>query len=125
MAKTSQRVLDLQRQLAEAHEQNDAVLKALTSERLARVSDLTLRSQITLYKVLGPNGESVHGGRYNWSLPNASTGEPGAWQVDEGGPLIGMRGFHLTRNPVDWWSRGDLRVSSGRSYAALMSSFNS
>ena len=49
----------------------------------------------TLYKVLGPNGESIHGGTGTWHLPN---GKPGKWMPRVGDPECCERGYHL----VEW-----------------------
>lgn len=57
-----------------------------------------------LYKVVGPAGKSIHGGNWNWSLPNGNN--PGAWQVCLEQPLCCVCGFHLTTNPYSWW-RGE------------------
>ena len=61
-----------------------------------------------LYKVLGPNGECIHGGgtraAFSWSLP--VDGNPGAW-VEAEGPLEPCNnGLHLTTEPVIWMKSG-------------------
>lgn len=45
-----------------------------------------------LFKVLGPDGESIHGGTATWSLPN---GKPGAWMPTIADPACCHRGYHL------------------------------
>jgi hypothetical protein len=64
------------------------------------------------YKVLGPNGESIHGGSLSWSLPTVNeAGEwtPGEWHEVKGKVRCCSNGLHLTTAPVMWW-RLDARV---------------
>jgi hypothetical protein len=52
----------------------------------------TAMSETTLYKVLGPNAESIHGGSGTWHLPN---GKPGQWMPKITEPRCCKRGYHL------------------------------
>jgi hypothetical protein len=61
----------------------------------------------TFYKVLGANGQSVHGGEFLWPLPD---GEPGKWVEFNGDILLCRRGFHLTTNPYYWWDKLGVRL---------------
>ena len=57
-----------------------------------------------LYKIVGPNGECLNGGRGQWSLPDGD--KPGEWwEVD--GPIEACRnGLHLvTAAQLDRWYR--------------------
>jgi hypothetical protein len=47
------------------------------------------------------NGESCHGGSLKWSLPK--DGQPGDWHEVSGPVRTCQNGFHLTRQPVEWW----------------------
>jgi len=48
------------------------------------------------YKVLGPNGECIHGGTGSWPLPQGN--EPGAWMPKIEGELkFCKRGYHVLR----------------------------
>ncbi len=58
----------------------------------------------TLYKVVGPQGESIHGGSLSWSLPK--DGAPGDWTEVTGCLEICARGLHLTSDPVAWMKQG-------------------
>jgi hypothetical protein len=55
----------------------------------------------TAYKVLGANGESIHGGSLTWSLPTAEG--PGEWHEVTGKVRCCSNGLHLTTAPVMWW----------------------
>lgn len=55
---------------------------------------------VPLYKVL-VDGESVHGGTFQWSLPTADG--PGDWHEVEGEVKLCSVGFHLTPDPSRWW----------------------
>ena len=57
-----------------------------------------------LYKVLGKNGEPLHGGGVCWFLPE--NGEPGAWMPKIYGRLVPCRnGYHLIeRNQFSRWA---------------------
>ena len=57
-----------------------------------------------LWKVTGPNGESIHGGSLVWSLPTADG--PGEWHEVAGDLRICSHGLHLTREPARWWQNG-------------------
>jgi Imm-5 like putative immunity protein len=46
----------------------------------------------TLYKVLGADGQPIHGGTGVWHLPN---GKPGRWMPKIGDPKCCERGYHL------------------------------
>ena len=64
----------------------------------------------TAIKVLRA-GQSWHGGTHAWDLPtqraDGSWG-PGAW-TPRVTPRLGSTGYHLTRDPVEWWGRdGDV-----------------
>ena len=49
-----------------------------------------------LLKVLGPNGESIHGGSGTWHLPKGK--RAGAWMLDVDGPVRACHnGYHLTK----------------------------
>ena len=48
-----------------------------------------------LYKVLGENGESFHGGSGVWSLPK--NGHPGEWMPEIKGIKMCRRGYHACR----------------------------
>ena len=51
---------------------------------------------MTLIKILGPNRESIHGGRWTW--------EPGEW-TPETHPVVCVTGWHLVRpwDVGEWW----------------------
>ena len=56
---------------------------------------------MTLYKVLGPDLRSCHGGDARWV--------PGEWQPPIPSPLVCKRGWHLLPRPrdvLDWWVEG-------------------
>ena len=57
-----------------------------------------------LWKVTGPNGESIHGGSLVWSLPTADG--PGERHEVAGDLRICSHGLHLTREPARWWQNG-------------------
>ena len=49
-----------------------------------------------LYKVLGPHGEAMNGGRGKWFLPRG--GRPGQWMPRIEGRLVPCsNGYHLCR----------------------------
>ena len=54
-----------------------------------------------LYKVIGPNGEPLHGGSGNWPLPK--DGQPGEWREETGKLRLCFRGLHLVTEPARWW----------------------
>ena len=64
----------------------------------------------TAIKVLRA-GQSWHGGTHTWSLPTQredGTWKPGAW-TPRVTPRLCSTGYHLTRDPVEWWGRdGDV-----------------
>ncbi len=62
---------------------------------------------MTHYKVLGPNGESIHGGDLKWSLPTKKgrTWEPGEWHSVEDKVYVCRNGLHLTTEPWQHWVR--------------------
>lgn len=66
-----------------------------------------LSSKTRWYKVLGKDGQSIHGGKMTWSLP--TDGRPGEWHsLDNDKPLLRcLNGFHLTNAPRLRWSPGD------------------
>ena len=60
----------------------------------------------TYYKVTGANGESIHGGRLQWSLP-VKDGEdwtPGDWHETAAELVLCSSGLHLTGEPAAWWA---------------------
>jgi hypothetical protein len=64
------------------------------------------------YKVLGQNGESLHGGDLIWPLPTeGANGEwvPGAWVEVEGEIKACSNGLHLTTEPGNWY-KPDCRI---------------
>lgn len=74
------------------------------------MKDSTLAEVIkraTFYKVLGANGQSVHGGEFHWPLPD---GRPGKWVEFNGDILLCRRGFHLTTSPYYWWDKLGVRL---------------
>lgn len=48
---------------------------------------------MTLYKVLGPNGESIHGGTGTWFLPKGK--RPGKWMPKVEHVWVCSSGYHL------------------------------
>jgi len=64
----------------------------------------------TLYKVLGPGGEAVYGGKGHWSLP-IGIHEPGRWMPIIANPRCCERGYHLvTREALIEWVRYDMTL---------------
>jgi uncharacterized protein YjbI with pentapeptide repeats len=57
-----------------------------------------------LYKVLGENGEAIHGGSGAWPLPH--DGEPGDWLEVEGDIKCCFTGLHLVTDPLQWLQTG-------------------
>jgi len=56
---------------------------------------------LQLFKVLGPNGESIHGGNGQWPLPYDD--QPGEWYDCGVAPVICQTGLHLVSDPLRWW----------------------
>ena len=62
----------------------------------------------TLYKVLGPKGEAIHGGSATWALPN---GKPGKWMPKIADPVCCEQGYHLVELPaLAEWLRDDCTI---------------
>jgi len=60
---------------------------------------------VTLYKIVGANGESIHGGGGAWSLPLGE--QPGEWMPRISGKLaVCQSGYHLTPKPLSFWVPG-------------------
>lgn len=60
------------------------------------------------YKVLSPEGQSLHGGDLRWSLPTQranGTWKPGKWQAVEGDVIVCSNGLHLTTEPGRWYTK--------------------
>ncbi|MCR4340896.1 MAG: hypothetical protein NUW01_13535, partial [Gemmatimonadaceae bacterium] len=57
---------------------------------------------MTLYKVLGKNGEPIHGGTGKWNLP--SHGRPGKWMPVVNDIKACERGYHVVndRQLIGW-----------------------
>lgn len=65
-----------------------------------------------LWKVLGENGEAIHGGSGVWPLP--TDGKPGKWLTVKGAPECCERGLHLVADPLPWWrAKAALFVAEG------------
>jgi len=47
---------------------------------------MTLPNETKLYKVLGPDGEPIHGGTGVWYLPK--NGNPGEWMPPTAGTIV-------------------------------------
>jgi len=65
----------------------------------------------TLYKVTGPNGESIHGGTFTYDLPTLNddgTWAPGEWTPKIESVRVCHRGYHLTTDYVKWLKLGCL-----------------
>jgi len=58
-------------------------------------------TEMKLFKVVGPEGQAVHGGSLNWSLPEND--KPGKWHSVKGEIEVCHRGLHLTPSPIDFW----------------------
>jgi hypothetical protein len=59
----------------------------------------------TLYKVLGPDGRSIHGGKLTWSLPRQmpdGSWIPGEWHEATGALELCRNGLHLTDERGVW-----------------------
>jgi hypothetical protein len=78
-------------------------LMPATTKRATRKKAVVAPEPIrpTAYKVLGANGESIHGGSLTWSLPTAEG--PGEWHEVTGKVRCCSNGLHLTTAPVMWW----------------------
>jgi hypothetical protein len=57
--------------------------------------------KLTLFKVLGKDGQAIWGGNGRWSLPQGS--KPGEWMELAGRPRCCVKGFHLVADPLPWW----------------------
>lgn len=67
------------------------------------------------------HGESCHGGTHRWSLPSRGTDgawTPGEWtptvpptMAEEGHHTVPPQGWHLTREPAQWWDTEDGTVA--------------
>src|SRR3990167_5257178 len=72
------------------------------------------------YKVLGAEGEAIHGGTGKWNLPE--NGEPGAWMPKLPGPIIACeRGYHLCviKDVLSWIKPGaSIFLGEGRGESA-------
>jgi hypothetical protein len=55
-------------------------------------------TETTLYKVLGPKGQPIYGGKGIWARPSGK--RPGKWMPEVKHPLCCERGYHL----VELWS---------------------
>ena len=65
-----------------------------------------------LFKVLGPHGQSVHGGTHLWGLPTLDA--PGPWTLPLT-PAICSSGYHLVDDPLEWRVFGArLFIAEGR-----------
>ena len=73
-------------------------------------TQLTYQSR-PVFKVLGANGESIHGGSLTWSLPvvDGDTVTPGQWHEVVGEIACCSNGLHLTTAPARWW-QSDARL---------------
>jgi hypothetical protein len=60
------------------------------------------------FKVTDKAGNSVHGGKFAWPLPDGDT--PGAWTPAIENPVICQQGYHLTTEPGRWIKTLDCRV---------------
>jgi hypothetical protein len=58
-----------------------------------------------LFKVLGPNLESIHGGTMTW-VPPADGEEHGPLMRFDGKPECCYSGLHVTSDPLRWWHPG-------------------
>ena len=54
---------------------------------------MTTPREDALYKITGPNGESIHGGRGKWPLPK--DGKPGTWRSVRGELIPCENGLHV------------------------------
>jgi hypothetical protein len=71
--------------------------------RMVPMAASRARGSGRLYKIVGPNGEPLHGGSGAWPLPSAE--QPiGAWRAVEGDVQLCHNGLHLTdaRNLRRW-----------------------
>lgn len=57
-----------------------------------------------LFKVTGPNGESIHGGTFTYPLPDGGT--PGAFVPEVEDPVMCEYGYHWTTDPTQWLNVG-------------------
>lgn len=55
----------------------------------------------TLYKITGPNGEPIHGGRGRWSLPCRHAGDLAEWDCQRTGHTL-VDGAWAA--PGEWWN---------------------
>jgi hypothetical protein len=60
-----------------------------------------------LYKVL-VNGESCHGGEFEWSLPE--DGKPGEWTPIISDAIMCEKGYHLTTHYAHWSDKANMEV---------------
>ena len=64
---------------------------------------------MTLYKVLGPNAESIHGGSGSWHKPSGK--RPGRWMPAIADPECCERGYHLVEiDAVVQWLTADCTI---------------
>ena len=64
---------------------------------------------VTLYKVLGPQAEPVHGGNGAWHLPRGK--RPGKWMPEVASPKCCARGYHLVElQALLEWLRADCTI---------------
>ena len=66
-------------------------------------------TETTLYKITGPDGQSIHGGKFVYDLPvqnDDGTWTPGAWTPPVKNPTVCHRGYHLTSDPRQWLKVG-------------------
>src|SRR3990167_509814 len=76
------------------------------------MSSLTEGVLMQLFKVLGPHGQSVHGGTHLWGLPTLDA--PGPWTLPLT-PAICSSGYHLVDDPLEWRVCGaPLLLAGGR-----------
>ena len=64
---------------------------------------------MTIFKVLGPNGEAIHGGKGQWPLPEGD--KPGAWLTVKGKLVLCTNGLHgVTAQQLLQWYRPNARL---------------
>jgi hypothetical protein len=89
--------------------------------------NLTETTKQTLYKILSPEGDSLHGGKLRWDLPKLNTDgtyTPGNWHSAKGKIEACENGLHLTPRPYRWYTwdcavyeaegRGDCDTHNGK-----------
>ena len=59
---------------------------------------------VKFYKVLGAEGQAIHGGELRWSLPQGD--QPGEWHTVTGRIVVCQHGLHLTTRPIHFWLAG-------------------